>query len=752
MASYDGTTTTKIANLRTLLRQGYTPAIYQLLRVDWPSPDGTIYYASIDVEQVATISPGVSPIDVRIVPENNPEWFLPAQVDATIGDSEIDLELWDEDEVISNLLIDHGEGVKVRLYSYFVYTYNGTPSSLLLPYWDGHLRYEDDAAVDVIKLKAAQGLQSGDAEMPSRGHYEFCSAVYGGLQATQAAIDEGDCPSNKHIGGAIGNNNPSTGLPWTFCDRRSTSSCTARGVDPLYHLSHAGTGLTVVNGQTSGGSLFSTSQGNETNLPEPVSVIMGTRRKYGMKVMHYRRDLNNNHPEDGWFFAQYEGCEGPVRSISQAKITVGGKTQNANPIHYNYRLGTKAQNPYPAGNYRLTDHGYSGTSHILYNFGYVNPANINPEDASASAMFEGLDNIRVYTNATTYTSTFTNNRVWQIARMLCDKRWGFGYDYADLDIDSFIAAADWADDTVTFTDVFGTAWTHIRAQSDVELIARKVQEQFEDMCIAGRLSRPFWFNGKICIEPLKALSSGELAACPVFTDEGDSRNIIWEGEGEDARSTLTFSRKSSFNLTNRVKINFDDIENDYQQRPLRPIEDLDAQLAAGRVQGNKARKVNSKEYNLLGVVHEPHATKLGWSILDLGPCDDGGLKNNCRAKFKLWVIDALDLHPEKVIKITSSRATKYGFQYFRVKNIEHTSDLTVEIECQAYNSTYMDAFETAAVILPPMMCSVDTDCPDGFECINGVCVRIPPPPICEPVIGDIIFENGFLTVPINPCS
>ena len=26
--------------------------------------------------------------------------------------------------------------------------------------------------------------------------------------------------------------------PWTFCDRRGTESCTARGVNPLRHLSH----------------------------------------------------------------------------------------------------------------------------------------------------------------------------------------------------------------------------------------------------------------------------------------------------------------------------------------------------------------------------------------------------------------------------------------------------------------------------------------------------------------------------------
>jgi len=52
----------------------------------------------------------------------------------------------------------------------------------------------------------------------------------------------------------------------------------------------------------------------------------------------------------------------------------------------------------------LRRHGWSGTAYIVYNFGWVNPADIGPGDAEASAMIRGLNNIRVYTDATTYTS------------------------------------------------------------------------------------------------------------------------------------------------------------------------------------------------------------------------------------------------------------------------------------------------------------------------------------------------------------
>jgi hypothetical protein len=89
---------------------------------------------------------------------------------------------------------------------------------------------------------------------------------------------------------------------------------------------------------------------------------------------------------------------------------------------------------------------------------------------------------------------------------------------------------------VRFTDTFGTNWDHYRALSNVDLNGRKIQQQIDDICLAGRLSRPFIFNGKIHIMPLRALTTDELAACPVFTDEGDSPNVVFD-EPEEAFSS-----------------------------------------------------------------------------------------------------------------------------------------------------------------------------------------------------------------------
>jgi len=739
MPVFDETTQDKIVELRGLKALGVGIEVYQLVQIDWPSPDGTIYYAVMPTDEVASVVPPVSPIEMRIIPDSNPDWFLPQVSDATIGDEEIDVEMWDADEVFSNLLVDHGEGIKATVHYWFPQV------ELMIETWHGHIRNEDESTVEKLTLKIVQGFRSADAIVPSRAHYQYCMAIFGGLLTTQGEIDDHDCPYNLHIGGAVGIDNPATTDPWTYCDRLDRQSCIDRGVDPNYHLSHATMTASVQNNQTHGPNLTSISEGNENNLKDPVRVVMGTRRISGGPTIAFRRDLNSNNPHHGWFYAYYEMCEGPIEQIAGARITVGGEEQNAVAMHYNYRLGTKGQTPMGG----LTVHAYNGTAYIVYNFGYVEPNDVAAADASASAVITGLNDIRIYSDAETYTTDTTSNRAWQIARILTDKRWGFGYDYARLNIDSFIEAADWCEQGVTFTDTFGTDWSHVRSDSHVELIGKKVQQQIEDMCMAGRLSKPFLFNGQIHIMPLRELTEDELAACPVFYDSGDEDgNIVWE----DGVSTLTISRDSDLDLVNRVKCLYDSRIEDYAQTPLRPVEDIDAQLRAGRVVGDKARKINPKEHSLLGVVDEAQAIKMAWSILDLGPNDEGGLQNNCRITFRAWFTEVLDLHQDRVIKVVSSRLTKYGFTYFRVKKIEAQGDLQYEIECQAYNETYMAAFETDITPPPDILCAIDSDCPEGYDCINGVCVRQPIDPPCRISFGTITYSDGAITMVPEPCE
>jgi hypothetical protein len=153
--------------------------------------------------------------------------------------------------------------------------------------------------------------------------------------------------------------------------------------DGRYHLSHRTIETIRDNPQSKGPRLYSISRGNETNLKEPVRVVMGERRIYDMQVLAYRRDQNNRDPDHGWFIALYEGCEGPVENISGENTGRPGRAERECSAHYGFALGYTPQTEIA----EITSHGYPGTALISYNYGWIDPTTVGPSDAKANARF-----------------------------------------------------------------------------------------------------------------------------------------------------------------------------------------------------------------------------------------------------------------------------------------------------------------------------------------------------------------------------
>ena len=97
MPEFSSTEREKIESLRGMMNRGETIEVYELVKIDWPSPTGPVYYAALQVDELSDPEPPVSPIDVRIIPEQMPSWFLPLDQSATIGDEEIEIQMWDGD-------------------------------------------------------------------------------------------------------------------------------------------------------------------------------------------------------------------------------------------------------------------------------------------------------------------------------------------------------------------------------------------------------------------------------------------------------------------------------------------------------------------------------------------------------------------------------------------------------------------------------------------------------------------------------
>lgn len=721
MPELNSTISAKIQQLREMSESWQLPLVVcELVKIDWLS--GAVYYSVTQVDDLYPDLP-VSPVETGLVPDSYPDSFLPVQTSSSMGDEEVDLKFFDAEGAIADLVYESGEGIKVELFYYF------PAVDLLLSHWWGHLRTDENSDSEFWQGKAANGFRSPNLPMPRRLKFRECQAIFGAHLDSLEEIAHNDCPYNAHLpGGTVGTPG------FTTCDRKSPNSCIVRGVNPLHHLSHHSAAVTVINSQTSGPQLLSVSRGNETNLKEAVRVVMGVRRVRDMQVLAFRRDYNNNNPDRGWFDAIYEACEGPIQGFQA--VIVSGKPAEAQ--HYAYRLGYSPENPISPN---LTAHGYAGTAIIRYNYGWVNPGAVSPQNMRAEAITFGLNNIRVYSDAENFIETWTNNRAWQIARMLTDKRWGFGLDYDRLNIANFIELAAWAAKKVTFTTPEGIAYEHYRAISDVELTQRTAQQQIEDMCLAGRFSRPFLFGGKQCIVPHRALTDEELAACKVFTDFGDERNIIVDGSG---KSTLTRSQTSDLDLPNRIEGTFHDHTQNWAEQPAPVAEDIEQQLRAGRVMGDHTRRQVTKKYSFLGVVQEGHAVKLAHGVLWFGEFDEGGLKNNLRIKFKAWFMDVLALHENKIIKVVSPQLTRYGFEYFRIIKKSRAGNLHFTIEAQAYNHEAMKAFETEQIIVEP-----DPDPSPEVPLPNDG--PAPDLPTCRLKFGDITYQEGLLNIPILPC-
>jgi hypothetical protein len=669
---------------------GPSVQVAELAAADWPSPDGRVFYASTFVND---IFPGLRAHlgDAVVEPRLEGGQFLDVTRDSGTSDDSVALNLWDGDHVISDLFETHGEGVRIEVFLYFPQV------DLLLSMWFGHLRPPEDADEERFTASAENGFMSLELPLPRRAFFNTCQAVFGALLSTQEEIDEHDCPYNRHIGGDVGNLDPNTGQAYTFCPRNTRAACIARlepdGATeaPSFLAFDTATKSYPVGSR----GVIATTRGNENNLKRPLRVIAGERTVRDLDLLAHVVEVGNpKEPEKGSIKLKYGVSEGVLDALTQPRVN------NAliQPAHWGVRLGWLRQ---PGSGFSPGENNYSGTATLQVvlqgDFRNVDPAGI-PTEVHA----RGKNDVRVYTDETTFTPAYTASRAWWLLEALRNKRWGLGSDVARFAIESdFIPLDEWFNDYLSFTDPEGNVYTGRRSTFNAELIDRTAQQQINDICLAGRCTVPFPYQGKLRVFPLKRLSQEELDAALLFTDYGDDRNII--RDETTGKSTLTRTSMSDRELPNSIVVTFDDKERDYQEHPL-TFDSVEAQLRAGRAFGDTGRRVVEKPYKLLGVTTKGEASRLGVTLRDLGEFDEGGLVNNQRIRFQTFFTQALSLYKSRVIRVLSRslvnrRTGVQKFEYFRVRSVRQLPNLLVEVSAQAYPVEYYANMEE--IIEPP---------------------------------------------------
>lgn len=687
MPEYSASDLAKISTLEDMARAGQTLLVGELVKVYWPAPDGTLSYsfAPLDIVPGFTgIVSTVALVNAKLITSRSAP-FLELPRTAAISDDSVDLTFSDIDGEISRLCYLHGQGIRVEVYYYFP----GAELTLLM--FTGTLRAPKDANGVALKLQATAGWRSPNLLLPRRLPAATCQFIHGRqLSSLEEVAEHKGCPYNIHLpGGTIGN----LAAP-VICPRNSKATCFEQLGTDRFWPGFTPVLDTINNFQTKGPNLPATARGNYSALTDPLRVIAGERFVKGLRVIEFRAENNNNHPDEGFLAALLEIGEGPLDAVTEARINdllVGYE-------HLNVRLGELGQTP---TGFSPNIGSYSGTAHL---FGRVqmNPSGVGAGDISGSCRARGLRDTRVYSDPATFLEQYTTNRAWWLLRVHCEKRWGFGEDYTRWDLQSVIDTADWCDDSVIFQDSLGNYFNSTRSTFNAELNARATQQQISDICVAGRIAVPFDFNGKKVMYPLRRETIDD--SIPLLTDIGQDANICVDSNG---RPIVSWSYTGDDELVNEYTVTFDDASNGGAETPMIFGDQLQ-QLRAGRAWGDTTIRVIKKSVPGFGITNAAEAARLGNYLLALGPNDAGGIQNNFKVSLTTFYSQVFRAHPYGLVRVSVRAINQLwdalgieGFSYFRVMKMKRKPDLKVELELQAYPVDFYDNIEDVGPTIPP---------------------------------------------------
>lgn len=327
--------------------------------------------------------------------------------------------------------------------------------------------------------------------------------------------------------------------------------------------------------------------------------------------------------------------------------------------------------------------------------------------SSASQVEQTVPHARLFHPGSpgSFVRQWTNDRVWWLLECYTSNRFGMAYPDSRFWTEDFKTASVWGLQEVQFQHTYPDGevrtFSGRRTTFDAALEGRAAADQIEDICRSGALSVPFQYEGKHAIIPFRPFTAGELTAAPIFTDTGESRNIIWA----DGQPSIHLSKIPDEILTNEIILTFEEADNFDTERPI-TVDDPDQKLKAGRALGEDSLQAVPKRLAAFGIRHLQEAVRLGYRLLRFGEFDQGGTHNNLTAVFNSPLEQCLGLKRYQAIKIESALLDGHNYEavqftYFRLLRHRKIGNGLVEITAQAYNQTAYEAFETVTNSAPP---------------------------------------------------
>lgn len=636
--------------------------VAEIVRVYWPEPDGIINYCWWQADDDPAFS-GIDafldgrPLVPAFIADDEVSRFHELPRSSAFGDDTVRMRWTNQGTDIEELLYIYQAGVKIEFFYYF------SQINLAVSWWFGTLRAPEGADKDFIYVTADNGYESPDIIVPNWTHASECPSYFGGqLTAPELALHP-ICDYDKHLGGTRGLNNPATSAPFVDCPH-TKAGCLARMGDLL---SYGGDDTVRDATQIGGGQHKTTStvEGNETRLKDPVWVPFGKFHLSNLKPLAYAKEINPspNHQDKGTLRTLIEIGAGPVKSITNPMVL------ERTPQGLITRLGTQQQ---AATVFSPNVLNYNRRALVQININPIDPRPILASQIVGEADVEGQSQVKIYSDTTTFTEDYTQNRAWAFLKTLTDLNWGYRLDQARYNIQDFLWLAE---KKTPFNGVLQGA---------------PIQQVAYDFCMPALWNPPFFYNGKIRVMPMEEI---DLTASdiPVFTDTGANRNILFASDEEGGLSRLKVRYTDPKKLPNSVTTLFYDEELDYIERPL-TFQDWNAQIASGKAWGDNSKRKVEARYSAVGLTAQDDVAKLGVLLRDIGPFGHGGLLNNVEVEFVIDALspEAINLHEGKVVKVVSDKLYIYvdqaGFQvqWFKVKKMDRNSQAELVVTAQQF--------------------------------------------------------------------
>ncbi|MGE0133033.1 MAG: LamG domain-containing protein [Blastocatellales bacterium] len=653
--------------------------VAEIVQITWPDPDGVVNYASWQLDQdpgySATITPWLNgrPLVVAFAPEgDDAERFHPIINTAAINDDVVQFRFSNKDQEFARLCYEHRGGARVEIF----YHFPQLPKTISV--WWGHLRTPEGGNVNEpwVNVTSANGIRSSQNLVASTAHGN-CDFPFGGELPVLLRTSE-FTPCDYDPDNGRGEYESGT-TPFPSCPEHNIPNCKQRWGPVLWEQKYGGMNAVVEDISVGLGDhrTISRTQGQQTLSDTPARIVAGEFRIAQLHLLDFRKETNpsQNHLDKGTLLVLAEVSLGPVEAVTDIEV-LDRPLPRPDGLGLELRLG--AQDQLPTG-FSANTLGYNRRAHFRGDLNPINPAGYHQGNITTACTVKGYNQVAVYTDPTTYTRQWTNSRAWWLHETFTNHWWGYRLDPVRLKREDFL-----------HLETLGRKF-------NCDMQGRTIQQQVEDICRAGMYYLPFWYDGKVRVLPQEEIdfNAGDI---PVFTDNGANPNILLAEDG--ATSTLEVDYLDDDKLVNKVGVVFNDKEIKYKERTIK-LADEKQQQRVGELNGDNTMRNIERVYSGYGLTSEPEARELRASLLNVGEFGNGGLANNLRIKFDLYAFnpDALNLHPNKIIKVVSDQLTVVNyrdldgnpFTHFRVTSLERDRGDRLTVKAQAYVEVAPDA-------------------------------------------------------------